>query len=194
MSRRAYDGHAAVFLDRDGTLMEDRHYVSRPEDVVLLPGAAAAVRRLNDSGVAVVVITNQSGIARGLFDVAAYERVRVRLDELLAAEGARLDATYYCPHHPDVTGPCACRKPGRALYEQASDDLSLDPGRSAFVGDRARDVAPAKAFRGRGVLVPSPNTPPEELFSIEAPAEVATSLGAAVDSILWSLTRGPDAR
>ncbi len=100
-----------VFLDRDGTIIRDTEYLSRPDDVELLPGAADAIRALNDAAVPVVVVTNQSGIARGYLSVAEYEAVAKRLDELLAARGARIDATYYCPHHPDFGGNCDCRKP-----------------------------------------------------------------------------------
>ena len=188
MSVTASNGYPAAFLDRDGTIMEDRHYVARAEDVVLLPGAAAAVRRLNEARVAVVIVTNQAGIARGFFDLDALARVQARLEELLAAEGARVDATYFCPHHPDFTGPCDCRKPGRALYDRAVDELALDARRSVFVGDRLHDVLPAKTFGGRGILVPSPDTPSDERYGAEAPLEVATSLGAAVESTLRALT------
>lgn len=177
---------AAAFVDRDGTLIADVHYVSRPQDVVLIPGAAAALRRLNDAGVPVIVVTNQSGIARGMFDEAAYERVRVRIDELLAAEGARLDATYHCPHGPDDA--CRCRKPGPELYERAIADHALDGARSFFVGDRMRDVLPARTFGGRGVLVPSADTPAADMMRAQAEFSISTTLGAAVDRMLayWS--------
>ena len=180
---RPADGRAA-FLDRDGTIIEDRHYLARPDGVALVPGAAAAVRRLNEAGVAAVVVTNQSGIARGLVTPAQYEAVRARLDELLAAEGARVDATYLCPHHPDFTGPCQCRKPGPALYEQASRELGLDLARSAYLGDLWRDVAPALHFGGLGILVPSPNTPEVDVVRAAAEATVATTLEDAVEHVL----------
>jgi D-glycero-D-manno-heptose 1,7-bisphosphate phosphatase len=177
----------AAFLDRDGTLIEDREYLARADDVVLVPGAAAAVRGLNASRVAAVVVTNQSGIARGLVTLAQYEAVRARLDTLLAAEGAHLDGTYYCPHHPDFGGVCDCRKPAPALYEQASRDLGLDPARSAFIGDRWRDVFPAQRFGGLGIMVPSPHTPQEELARATTDARVVPSLGDAVALLLsWA--------
>jgi D-glycero-D-manno-heptose 1,7-bisphosphate phosphatase len=177
-------GRPAVFLDRDGTLIDDVHYIARPELVVLRPGAAAAVRRLNERGWPVVVVTNQSGIARGLISEAAYEAVRKRIDALLAAEGARLDATYHCPHHPDIGGACDCRKPGVALFAQAAREHGLDASRSVFVGDRWRDVAPALRFGGRGILVPSPDTPAEDVARAEREAEVAPTLADAVTRIL----------
>jgi histidinol-phosphate phosphatase family protein len=143
----------AVFLDRDGTLIADTGYIADPTVVRLLPGAGEAVARLNRSGLAVVVVTNQSGIARGLLDEAAYAAVARRLEGLLSAAGARLDGAYHCPHHPDFTGPCDCRKPGPLLYQRAAAELELDLAASWWVGDRLRDVLPAERFGGRGLLV-----------------------------------------
>jgi D-glycero-D-manno-heptose 1,7-bisphosphate phosphatase len=174
----------AVFLDRDGTVIEDTHYVSRPEAVRLLPGAAEAIARLNASGVAVVIVSNQSGIGRGMFTSADYERVREHLDALLAAKGARVDATYICPHYPAASGPCDCRKPGTLLHRRAAEALAIDPARSTFIGDRWSDVAPALALGGRGILVPSPETPHDERERAEREAEVADSLGDAVRLVL----------
>lgn len=179
----------AAFLDRDGTIIVDVDYPSRPEDVRLLPGAAAAVRRLNERGIPTVVVTNQSGIARGLFDEAAYQRVRARLDEMLAAEGARLDASYHCPHHPDFDIACACRKPGTELYERAARDLALDPRRSLFVGDRLRDVLPTLTLGGRGMLVTGPSTPPADRARAERDFETVASLAEAVDRFLGAPAR-----
>jgi D-glycero-D-manno-heptose 1,7-bisphosphate phosphatase len=148
-------GRAAVFLDRDGTIVDDPPpgFLHRSDAVRLLPGAADAIRRLNEAGWLVVVVTNQSGIARGLYTEADYDAVQRRLGELLASAGARLDAAYYCPHHPDVTGPCACRKPGTRLFAEAERALGIALARSWFVGDRPSDVAPARALGGRGLLV-----------------------------------------
>ena len=146
-------GRPAVFLDRDGTLIEDRHYLRDPSGVQLLPGAADAVRRLNAAGRVVAVVTNQSGIARGLLTESDYAATSRRLAELLADEGARLDAQYHCPHHPDLSGKCECRKPGTLLYQRAAADLGLDLGRSWWIGDRLRDIAAAGALAGRGLLV-----------------------------------------
>ena len=109
-------GCPAVFLDRDGTIIEDAGYLGDPARIRLLPGAAEAIGRLNQAGMPVVVVTNQSGIARGVLDEAAYQATRVELDRLLAGRGARLDAQYHCPHHPEITGPCDCRKPGLLLH------------------------------------------------------------------------------
>ena len=149
----------ALFIDRDGTLIADAHYLADPAGVRLLPGAAAAIARANASGVPVVIVTNQSGIARGLITPAQYDAVRERTETLLARQGARVDATYHCPHWPAVTGPCDCRKPGLGMYQQASAALGIRLGRSAYIGDRWRDVQPAQATGGIGVLVPGVETP-----------------------------------
>jgi D-glycero-D-manno-heptose 1,7-bisphosphate phosphatase len=148
-------GRSAVFLDRDGTLIEDRHYLRDADAVRLLPGAAEAVRRLNAAGLAAVVVTNQSGIARGLLTEDDYRASVRRLDELLEREGARLEASYHCPHLPELSGPCDCRKPGPLLYERAAADLGLDLARSWWVGDRLRDVEAAERFGARGILLRS---------------------------------------
>ncbi|MEX0912782.1 MAG: HAD family hydrolase [Gemmatimonadota bacterium] len=152
-------GRPAVFVDRDGTLIEDRHYLSDPDEVSLLPGAAAAVARLNRAGLPVVVVTNQSGLARGFFDEAAYHAVAGRLDELLQEHGARLDASYHCPHGPDTSPPCPCRKPASGLFERAAREHGLDLGRSYFIGDRLRDVVPGVILGGTGFLLPGEDEP-----------------------------------
>lgn len=151
-------GRPAVFLDRDGTLIEDRHYLADPAGVALLPGAAAAVRRLNRAGYAAVLVTNQSGIGRGLFTAEAYGRVHARLMEALAAEGARLDGAYHCPLAPDAPDPAQMRKPGSGMFRRAIADLGLDPTRSVLIGDRWRDVAAARVLGARAALVRSPQT------------------------------------
>lgn len=170
----------AAFLDRDGTLNEDAHYLRDPDTVRLLPGVVDALRRLAAAGFALVVVTNQSGIARGLITPAQYDAVRARLDALLAEAGITLTATYHCPHHPEVGGECACRKPGTALHREAAATHGLDLTRSVYVGDRWRDVAPAIALGGSGILVPGPDTPPEEIAQARAEAAVAKDLAHAV--------------
>ena len=171
----------AAFLDRDGTIIEDVNYIARPEDVRLLPGAADAIRTLNERGIVVVVITNQSGIARGRFATADYEAVRGRVDELLAAADARIDASYYCPHYPDVSGACDCRKPGTLLYDRAIAELDLVARASMFAGDRLRDIIPAQAYDGTAFLVHAPSTPDGEVAAARASgAEIVDSLLDAV--------------
>ena len=183
----------AVFLDRDGTIIEDTGYVASAAEVRLLPGAAAAIARLNAAGIAAVVVTNQSGIARGLLDEAAYAATACRLDDLLAAEGARLAAHYHCPHHPDFTGPCECRKPGLLLYRRAAEDHGLDLQGSWWVGDRIRDVLPAGRLGGRGVLIESQagDRPAERPADTDAHLLRARDLRGAVDIVLRERARLP---
>ena len=142
-----------VFVDRDGTVMVEREYLADPNRVELVPGAASAIRRLHAAGYAVVMVTNQSGIARGLYGEAEYRRVQQELERQLDERGAVLDAVYHCPHHPEHTGPCSCRKPGTALFERAAQELGLALTGAYFIGDRLRDVTPARALGGRGILV-----------------------------------------
>ena len=177
-------GRPAVFLDRDGTIIIDRHYLGDPAGVELLPGAAGAVARLNAANIPVVLVTSQSGIGRGYFTMQDYERVSARLDEVLAAEGAHLDASYVCPHAPNADAPCACRKPGVLLYERAIREHGLDGKRSFFIGDMWRDVAPARAFGARGILIPTHETPAADREIALLEAEVARSLPEAVDRVL----------
>jgi D-glycero-D-manno-heptose 1,7-bisphosphate phosphatase len=175
----------AVFLDRDGTVMVDAHYIKSPSQVRLLPGAAHAVKKLNDAGVKVIVVTNQSGIARGLFTVEDYEKVRTHFEALLGKEGARIDASYYCPHHPSAGDACDCRKPGTKMFEDAIHDWTIDPARAAYIGDRWRDVAASTKLGGRGILVPSPiTTDDDRRLAGEAGIETASSLADAVDRLL----------
>src|SRR5688572_12648706 len=147
----------AVFLDRDGTLIPDRHYLADPAGVELLPGAGEAVARLNRAGVVVVLASNQSGIGRGYFTEADYHAVHQRLLEMLAEHGARVDAAYFAPGAEDG-GPDADRKPGAGMFLRAAAERGLDLGRCAWVGDRVRDVLAAGRFGGRAVLVRSPQT------------------------------------
>jgi histidinol-phosphate phosphatase family protein len=173
----------AVFLDRDGTIIHDAHYLADPAGVRLLPGAAEAVARLNAAGIPVVVVTNQSGIGRGYFTEADFRAVQARVEELLAAEGAKVDAVYHCPHAPDEEPPCACRKPGVGLFLRAAEEHGLDPARSWYVGDRLRDLAPAERLGGRGILV---RAGAEHGEAERAPAHVAVvdGLREAVELVL----------
>ncbi len=177
-------GCAAVFLDRDGTLIEDPGYLSDPDQVRLLPGAATAVARLNHTGLRVIVVTNQSGIARGLLTERQYLATERRLDELIASHGAHLDANYYCPHHPEVTGPCECRKPGLLLYRRAAERFGINLAASWWIGDRLRDVLPAESLGGHGILVPAEAGGEESEQAQGRRIQIAPDLAAAVDAVL----------
>jgi len=180
----------AVFLDRDGTLVEDAHYIKSPNQVRLLPGAAAAVKRINDAGVPAIVVTNQSGIARGILTVEDYEAVRRFFESLLNAEGAHIDASYYCPEHPSVAGPDSCRKPGTKMFEDAIRDFKLDPANVAYIGDRWRDVVASKKLGGRGIMIASPITTAEDRRRAQEDGfETAHSITEAVQ-LLFDLTAG----
>ena len=148
----------AVFLDRDGTLIEEVGYLDRLERVELYPYSIEAVRALNRAGLKVVMVTNQSGVARGFFSEAVVNSVHQHIADMLRAGGAWFDAYYYCPHHPDgrvaeYATACECRKPGRGMVDRAVRELGIDPTRSFTVGDRWLDVALARTVGARGVLV-----------------------------------------
>ncbi len=140
-----------IFFDRDGTLIEERHYLSEPAQVKLIPGAAEAVRLAREAGFLTVVLTNQSGVGRGYFPAEAVEAVHRRMEGLLAKEGATLDRIYVCPHAPEDN--CPCRKPRTGLVEQAARDLDVDLHRSWMVGDKPADIELAANAGMRGVLV-----------------------------------------
>jgi len=148
----------AVFLDRDGTLIEEVGYLDRPDRVELYPWSIDAIRAFNRAGVRVVVITNQSGVARGFFTETTVHVIHDHLAGLLREGGASIDAYYYCPHHPhgsvaEYTRVCDCRKPAPGLIERAERELGIDPRQSFMVGDRWLDIGLARAVGARGVLV-----------------------------------------
>lgn len=177
----------AIFLDRDGTLVEERHYLADPDRVELVPGAADALRRLSEAGYALVVVTNQSGIARGLYTEADFRAVQRRIEELLARHDVRLDGVFHCPHHPDFTGPCDCRKPATGLYLRAVETLDIDTRLSAFIGDRLQDVGAAKTLGGTGILVRT-GYGQEEAKRAPDDVLVVADLAAAAECLL-GLTR-----
>ena len=174
----------AAFLDRDGTLVEDRHFLADPDGIALMPNAATAVRALNAADILVVVVTNQSGIARGLISEEQYEATAERMRDAFESAGAQIDAMYHCPHFPDISGPCECRKPGTLLYRRAAAEHGIDLERSVYIGDRLRDVQPAHAFGGQGILVAGPHTPPDERDRAAPEYAVVDSLSDAVRAVL----------
>ncbi|MFM8551126.1 MAG: lipopolysaccharide heptosyltransferase II [Nitrospiraceae bacterium] len=179
-----------VLLDRDGTVNRDTSYIKSPDELVLLPGVVEAVARLKQAGARLVLVTNQSGVARGFFTVEALKAVHAKLLALLEAGGGTLDAIYFCPHHPDDA--CLCRKPNSAMAERAAADLGLDLSAGYVVGDQARDIELGRRIGARTVLVTTGPTSAESLAALEAsgrqPDHVAAGLAEAVDWILKDAT------
>lgn len=173
----------AVFLDRDGTLLVEKDYLSDPDEVELVPGAAGALAELADAGYLLVVVTNQSGIARGLYDEEAYEAVTRRMEAVLGEAGVTLDAVKHCPHHPDHTGPCGCRKPATGMHLEAAGELAIDPAASWYVGDKLSDVLPARELGGRGILVLT-GYGAEERRRVPEAVAVLPDLASAAERIL----------
>jgi D-glycero-D-manno-heptose 1,7-bisphosphate phosphatase len=152
--RRARVGRAsraAVFLDRDGTLVVERGYLAHADDLELLPGVPAALRSLKAAGFALIVVSNQSGVGRGLFPRSRVYEAMARLRLALRDHGVELDAIYFCPHRPDAG--CACRKPGIELVQSAVANQRLELGASVMIGDKLLDVATGQRAGARGILV-----------------------------------------
>jgi D-glycero-D-manno-heptose 1,7-bisphosphate phosphatase len=184
----------AVFLDRDGTIIEDVGYLDSLDRIAVFPWTVDAIRALNRAGFAVVVVTNQSGIARGFFDEAFVDQTHQWIEAYLAGGGARIDAYYYCPHHPDgnidlYRRRCDCRKPARGLIDRAAADLNLDLSRSCVVGDRWVDVQLARAAGTRAILVRTGSGAAEERRPVPGLAAdaIVDNLAAAASRILKTL-------
>ncbi|MDD5264644.1 MAG: HAD family hydrolase [Candidatus Bipolaricaulis sp.] len=182
------EGVAAVFLDRDGVLNDQTAFVNKPEDFNLLPGAAAAVARLNRAGIPVVVVTNQGGIALGYLTEDDLAAIHERMATLLADEGAHTDKIYYCPHFASGTiaryaNDCEDRKPGTGMLEKARDDLSLDLRKSVLVGDATTDILAGIRAGCRTILVRT-GYAGKDGKAIAEPDHVVADLPAAVDLIL----------
>ncbi|MBI4454663.1 MAG: HAD family hydrolase [Acidobacteria bacterium] len=140
-----------VILDRDGTLNVEKHYLSDPLEVELLPGVLEGLAHLQALGLGLIVMTNQSAVGRGYFDLERLAQIHSRLEKLLAEGGIILDSIYYCPHRPDEN--CLCRKPASGLLVRAAGDLKFDPGRAFVIGDQACDILIGKAVGATTILV-----------------------------------------
>lgn len=195
-------GKPAVFLDRDGTINEQMGYINHESRFHLLPGVGEAIRKLNEADIPVVVVTNQSGLARGYFPENLLDYVHEYMRKELARQGAHVDSIYICPHHPEAKEErfrknCSCRKPGKGLFIQAAEDLDLDLSSSYVVGDRWSDLESAANCGAAGILVLTGYGRGElkyigEMRSIQ-PAKVAEDLISAVDWILADIKRGKKA-
>lgn len=198
-------GRRAVFLDRDGTLVRETHYLTDPSRLALLPGAGRAVAKLNAAGFAVVVVTNQSGVARGLSTEDRVRQIHAKLIGLTARHGARLDGIYFCPHHPEGSVQayrkvCSCRKPGTGLFVRARDELALNLAGSYHIGDKRSDVEAAARAGLVSILVLSGYGRKEWEACLRSgpgsimPDRIARGLAEAAEWVLWRESRQENGR
>jgi D-glycero-D-manno-heptose 1,7-bisphosphate phosphatase len=185
---------AAVFLDRDGTLIREVGRLHRADQVEILPGVTAAIRMLREAGLKMIVVTNQSAVARGLLTESELQEIHRLLGAHLARDGAVLDAIYYCPHHPtEGTGAyrviCNCRKPNPGMINRASAELGVDPAVSYVVGDQAIDMELAARVGARGILL-QPNNDQVGVKNI-SPFTVVEDLREAAQRILAHMSQTP---
>ncbi|MFQ5900525.1 MAG: D-glycero-alpha-D-manno-heptose-1,7-bisphosphate 7-phosphatase [Thermodesulfobacteriota bacterium] len=185
MRKKLDKKNMAVFMDRDGTLCEDVGYLDDPMRLRLFPNVFRAIKRLNQMGIKAVIVTNQSGIARGFFPEETVLDIHDRLIYLLNEKEASVDNIYYCPHHPD--DGCGCRKPMPGLLKKASMDMAIDLNASYMVGDQTTDIELACGVGAKGVLVMT-GLGPQSLKELELkgikPHYVSGDIGAAVDWII----------
>ena len=172
-------GRRFVLLDRDGTVIVNRHYLGDPDGVTLLGGAAEGLRRIAGLGLGLAVVSNQSGVGRGYFGIDAVTRVNARMSALLAAEGVRLDGVYFCPHAPDAG--CRCRKPRPGLVERAAQLLDFEPARGFVVGDQATDVALGHAVGATTFLIGTGEAPEAPGAGEPGPDHLVRDLNAVAD-------------
>ena len=172
----------AVFLDRDGTISRDVNYCRRPEDFEILPGVPQGIRLLNDHGFKVVVITNQSGIARGYFTEETLSLIHHKMKEQLHERGAFVDAIYFCPHHPDDN--CECRKPKDRLLLRAAQHIGIDLRLSYMIGDDPKDVQAGRTAGCKTVWITADPDNMNGRTQHESPNHIASSLYQAVEWVL----------
>ncbi len=182
----------AVFLDRDGTINFDKNYIGQPEDIELIPGSSEAIKKLNQAGYKVIIISNQAGIARGYMTENALQIVNKKLQKELLNNHAYVDAAYYCPHHADhgfhpYRKDCNCRKPNPGMLQKAIHDHQIDPALSFMIGDKLTDIEAAKRINLKAFLVRTGYGQKEEKEISEkmhTPDKIFDNLGQAVDWIL----------
>lgn len=183
---------AAVFLDRDGTIIEDTGYISSPEQVKFLPGSIAAIKQLKDAGYKIIIISNQSGVARGLISEDMLQTIEKLIHRQILNGGAHVDSSYYCPHHPEhgsypYRQACECRKPHTGLIKKAVKDHDIDLSRSIMVGDHATDIETARRAGIKSVFVMTGHGPEEKANLKSQPDHIAADITAAAD---WILKQG----
>jgi D-glycero-D-manno-heptose 1,7-bisphosphate phosphatase len=183
-----------VVLDRDGTIVVDRHYLADPDALEFEPGAEAGLRRMADMGYKLVVITNQSGIARGFFSLSRLEEIHERLRQMLGSSGVRLDGIYFCPHVPEDA--CECRKPKLGLMRQASEELGFDMSESIVIGDKETDIEFGRRAGGVTMLIGKPawrrlssTTADHVVENLKEAAEIIGSRGKSMAHIPGSGSR-----
>lgn len=179
--------NTAVFMDRDGTINEEVGYLSRLEELKLIPRAAEAIRMINEEGMKTIVVTNQSGVARGFFDEDFVRTIHHVLNEMLRREGASIDEFYFCPHHPTAgkepyRRACTCRKPEPGMLLQAAEELNIDLEHSYVVGDMLKDLDVAHRVGAKGILVKTGYG--KNIVTTDKPAYVAEDL---LDAVRWIL-------
>jgi D-glycero-D-manno-heptose 1,7-bisphosphate phosphatase len=183
---------AAVFLDRDGTINEEVGYLDRMEKLVIYPQAPAAIKKINESGMKAIVVTNQSGVARGYFTEDSVCQVHLRIQELLNVQEAHIDAFFYCPHHPTegkgrYLQECMCRKPEAGLFLEAAKEMNIDLERSYMIGDTMKDIEAGLKVGSKGILVKTGygKEAEREIINYDfKPAYIAEDILEAVDWIM----------
>jgi D-glycero-D-manno-heptose 1,7-bisphosphate phosphatase len=191
--RTEADRYPAVFLDRDGTLIEEVGYLDRLDRLAFYPWSVDAVRLLNQAGFLVIVVTNQAGVARGIFDESFVGEAHRHIDEKMTAGGACIDAYYYCPHHPEASVAnyrqmCECRKPSPGMLRQAERELHVDLCRSFVIGDRWLDIQMAQTAGATGILVRTGYGHTEESRPKED-VRAATIVDNLIEAVGWILRR-----
>jgi D-glycero-D-manno-heptose 1,7-bisphosphate phosphatase len=177
-----------ALVDRDGTINEERHHLDNPDDLALIPGSAAALVRLREElGMGIVVVTNQAEIGRGNLTPERLEEIHARLEAMLAAEGARLDAIFACPHTPEAG--CDCRKPAPGLAWAAVERFGFDPAAAFVIGDHAGDMGMGRAVGATTVFVRTGHGPGEEAAALPLADHVAADLAGAA-AIIAALVKG----
>jgi D-glycero-D-manno-heptose 1,7-bisphosphate phosphatase len=176
----------AVFLDRDGTVMEDANYVGHVDRVVLIPNAAAALKRLRDAGFLLFIVTNQSGVGRGYFPREAVEEIHAHLDAQFGKSGVKFDRYFVCPHHPEDN--CQCRKPKPKFFHDAAREFGVDLSQSFMIGDRPSDIQAGKNAGCKTILVLTGVGKETRAARDVQPDFVADDIASAADWILASTT------
>jgi D-glycero-D-manno-heptose 1,7-bisphosphate phosphatase len=181
----------AIFLDRDGVIIEEVNYLSHPDQVKLIPGSAKAIQTLNTLGIPVIIVSNQAGVAKGYFPITQIPLVHARLNHLLAQENAHADAIYYCPHHPEGSVPeyaitCKCRKPSPGMLLEAEKNHQLDLSDSWIIGDKASDVEAGINAECKTILVKTGYGDNITSESLPSSTIIKTDLLEAVNFILLS--------